>query len=144
MISNSIQENDLAEHYAQHLALSFLKHWFSVLSLKKLLFGAETCPWLKRRQKLLNFYLIPRVLIHFLITTILFLVTFILALSLFKLPFHVILILSRCFCSIFLFKCSNPNWRKKKFNNLFNLCAFTSFSLAQLFQLLKAYFCLLM
>lgn len=54
----------------------------SVLSRGMCLTGDET-------EKLLHFYLIPRVLIlFFLITMMLFLAKSILAVSLFKLPFH--------------------------------------------------------
>lgn len=59
--------------------------------------------------KVLHFCLVPRVLIHSFNYYVVILAKFILALSLFKLPFHVFLILSRIFCSIFLLKCSDPN-----------------------------------
>lgn len=87
-----------------------------MLSLeKKVLLSREMSLTEDETEKLLHFRLIPRALVHLpLITTVLFLVKFLLALSLFKFPLHVTLILSRCFSSAFLLERSKPNWRMQK------------------------------
>lgn len=78
---------------------------------KEVLLSREMSLTEDETEKLLHFRLVPRALVHLsLITTVLFLVKFLLALSLFKFPLHVALILSRCFSSRFLLKCSKPNW----------------------------------